>query len=150
MNVLIGFIILSAFLQTSFLGVNLVLLIIIARSFLMENKVNYFLALFSGILLGLLSAQNIGFWPIILLVGIKIAHMIRKLPFNISVITFLPVIIICVLIAASAELLFLKQTINWTKVILEIVIGIPIFIFIRFWEDKFFIRPSTVKLKIRK
>jgi hypothetical protein len=150
MNVLIGFIILAAFLQTSFLGLNIVLLIIIARSFLLETKANYFLAFFAGILVGLLSAQNIGFWPLIFLVSVKIAHVIRKLPFSISILTFIPVVISCVLIASTSELVFLKQTINWTKVIGEIVVSIPIFIFIRFWEDKFFIRPSTVKLKIRK
>ncbi len=150
MNVLIGLIILSSFLQTSFLGINVVLIIIIARSFLMENKANYFLALFSGILLGLLSAQNIGFWPLILLLGTKIAHVLRKMPFNISIITFIPVLIVCVVLAAAAELLFLNQTINWTKVVIEVIVGLPIFTFIRFWEDKFFIRPSTVKLKLRK
>lgn len=150
MNVLIGLIILSAFVQTSFLGINLVMLIVVARSFVMETKANYFLAFFAGILLGLLSAQNIGFWPLILLVGVKIGHVIRKLPFSISVLTFMPVAVASVLIAAGAEFLFLKQTINWTKVIIEILCSIPIFAFIRFWEDKFFIRPSTVKLKLRK
>lgn len=150
MNVFIGLLILAAFLQTSFVGVNLVLLLIAARSFNIESRSNYFLAFGAGILIGILSAQNIGFWPLIFLLSVKIGHMIRKLPFSISLVTFIPVLILSVTVGTAAEYVFLKQTINWIKVGGEVLIGIPIFMFIRFWEDRFMIHSQGVKLKMRK
>ena len=150
MNVLIGLLILSAFLQTSFLGINIVLLIIVVRSFIVESTANYYLALFAGILLGLLSVQNLGFWPFIFLLTVKIAHLLRRMPFNIGILTALPAIVIAISITVLSEYFFLKQTPNHIKIIAELITSIPIFIIIRFWEERFIIHPSTVKLKLRK
>jgi hypothetical protein len=150
MNVFIGLLIFAAFLQTSFVGINLVLLLIASRSFVIETRSNYFLAFGAGILVGILSAQNIGYWPLILLITVKIAHLIRKLPFSISILTFIPVLILSLSVATGVEYLFLKQTINWVKVAVEFIVGIPIFLFIRFWEDRFMIHSQSVKLRMRK
>ena len=150
MNVFIGLLIFAAFLQTSFVGINLVLLLIAARSFVIETRSNYFLAFGSGILVGILSAQNIGYWPLILLITVKIAHLFRKLPFSISILTFMPVLILSLTTATGVEYLFLKQTINWVKVGVEFIVGIPLFLFIRFWEDRFMIHTQSVKLRMRK
>ncbi len=150
MNVLIGLIILSAFLQSSFVGVNLVLLLLVTRSFIVETKANYFLAFFAGILVGVLSAQNTGFWPLVFLVSVLISHLMRKLPFNRGILTVIPVIILTVLFSTLAEWLFFHQTVNWYKPQFEIITGLPIFIFLNFWEDRFMYHSSGTKLKLRK
>ena len=74
MNVLIGLIILSAFLQTSFVGANIVLLFLVCRSFIVESRMNYFLAFFSGLLISILAVQNLGFWALVFLIAVKIGH----------------------------------------------------------------------------
>ena len=150
MNVLIGLLIFASFLQTSFVGVNLILLLIIARSFVVESRSNYLLAFAFGILVGILSAQNMGTWPLILLITVKIAHLIRKLPFSMSVLTFMPVVILSLLFSYGSEYLFLNQSIDWVKAGIELAVSIPVYAFIRFWEERFYNHPTTVRLKMRK
>lgn len=150
MNVFIGLLIFAAFLQTSFVPVNMVLVLIVARSLLIDARSNYFLAFSAGILLGVLSAQNIGYWPIILLIAVKVTYLIRKLPFNIGLPTFLLALALSLTIQILAEYLFLHHSINWTKPLTEFITGIPIFLFIRFWEDRFMIHTQGVKLKMRR
>ena len=150
MNVLIGLIILSAFLQTSFIGINIVLLFLVCRSFIVESRMNYFLAFFVGLLISILAVQNLGFWALVFLIAVKIGHVFGKLPFNRGLLTALPAIALSVFTATVLQGVIEGQTINWNIPVIEIVIGIPIYFFLSFWEDRFMVHTSNVKLKLRK
>lgn len=150
MNVLIGVIILSAFLQTSFIGIDILLLILVCRSFILESRANYFLAFVTGMLISLLAVQNLGFWALIYLLVVKIGHVFGKLPFNRGLLTLVPAVVISVLFSTVLQWLVLGITINWTKPIIEIFVAIPIYFLLDFWEDRFMAHTTNVKLKLRR
>ncbi len=150
MNVLIGLIILAAFLQTSFIGINIVLLFLVCRSFIVESRANYFLAFFAGIGISILAVQNLGFWAIIFLLAVKTGHIFGKLPFNRGLWTMVPAVTAAVLLASIMQWLILGMTINWYIPLTEIILSIPIYLFLSFWEDRFMVHNSAVKLKLRK
>lgn len=149
MRLFIILFLLSAFIQTSFLHLNIALILIICRSFISEDSDNYFIAFFLGLILGILSAQNIGFWPAVFLVSVKIIHLLKKLPISSHFLIILPATLMIATLAAYLEKVFLGGSINYLKIIIETVISLPVYLMIRFWEERFVVRPE-VKLKIRR
>ncbi|EKD91249.1 MAG: hypothetical protein ACD_30C00036G0003 [uncultured bacterium] len=139
---------LAALFQTTFLPVNLCLIIIITRSLAYEEPLNYYLALYAGIILGILSSTNLGIYGIIFLANVKLAHLLRKLPVTANVFTVVVISFVLFLLTAFLEMIFLKNSINIQKILIESAISLPMFIIIRIWEERFIVRPN-VKLKIR-
>ncbi len=138
----------AAFLQTTFLPINLVLIIIICRSVAYNETSNYYYAFFAGIILGLLSAHNLGFFGLVFLIIVKLAHIIRKLPITTNIFTIIIITFALTYLTALMELFFLKISLNLQKIIIESLISLPVFVLIRIWEERFIVR-SDIKLKIR-
>lgn len=148
MRLFIFLLLLSAFLQTSFLQINLCLILLISRSFAYEESENYYAALFGGLLLGFLSTANLGFWPIVFLLVVKLAHLIRRLPITANFLTVIPASLLIILVSSYVESLSYKTTINFVLIVLEAVLALPIYLLIRYWEERFVVKPE-LKLKIR-
>lgn len=148
MKTLFFVLLIAAFFQTTFLPINLVLIIIITRSLAYEEALNYYLAIYAGIILGVLSSTNLGIYGIIFLANVKLAHLLRKLPVTANVFTVVVISFALFLSTAFFEMIFLKNSINFQKILIESAISLPIFIIIRIWEERFIVRPN-VKLKIR-
>lgn len=147
MRIFLLFLTLAAFLQSSFLGVNLVLLLIAARSLILKDQDNYLIAFISGIILGILLTQNLGFWALVFLLVVKLIQLIKELPFTSNIVTVLPIGFLVVLISSFLEQLFFKQSINFTKIIIETLVFLPIYILIKIWEERFVVKP-VFKLKL--
>lgn len=147
MKTLIFILIVVAFLQASFLGINLCLSIILARSLCLEDKSNFFLALVFGLFLGLLSSTNIGVWAIIFIVVVKIANLLRRLPFAANLITIFPLSLIIFLGVHFVLSLVLKKSLDFNLALIEALVTLPVYILVRFWEERFTIH-SEIKLKI--
>lgn len=142
MKLIILLIILCAFLQTTFIPLNLVLLFIIARSFAITDNANFILSFIAGILVGLLSSQNIGIYPIIFLSVTQIIYWFKKLPFSTNILFIIPLfILICTSLAYIEQIIF-NQSFNVFKIIPETLIGTLVFIFVKFWEDRFIVKPQ--------
>ncbi len=141
-------ILLSAFLQTTFLPLNLCLILIICRSYALEERQNYYLALFAGIVLGFLNSQNLGFWPLIFLIVVKITHLVKKLPVTANFLTIIPVAFIQLALVKWLESLIFKSTLNFFFVIVETVLALPLFILIKLWEERF-IANKEIKLRLK-
>lgn len=141
--------ILSIFLQTSFIPFNLCLIILLCRSYVVEERLNLYGAFISGLFLSLLSGQNLGFWALIFLVVVKLASLIRKLPVSTNILTILPLSLILITFVSFLEKIFLNKTIDWRLVTVEVALSLPIFFLVRFWEDRFVVHSET-RLKLKR
>jgi hypothetical protein len=147
MRTFIVILILAAFVQSSFVSLNLVLVLLIARSFIIDDTANYWLAFISGISLGILTSLNIGFWSLYFLIVVKLIYLVRKMPLTNNVFAIVPVTFIFCLLAAFLEQIFLSQTINFIKVVAEGLISLPIYIAIKYWEERFVVKETRLKLR---
>lgn len=114
---------------------------------MVDEKQNYYLAFAAGLLLGFLSTQNVGFWALIFIFVVKVVHMIKKLPFTANTITILPVSFILTAAVSLLESFIFSSGFNIYSPILAAIFSLPILIAIRFWEERFTVRPG-IKLKI--
>lgn len=148
MRLFIVLLVLSAFVQSAFLPLNLCLVLIISRSFVEERSSNLIASFLCGIFLGLLTATNIGFWALTFLAVSKIVHLLRNLPATNSPRLIVPIALIVIIAVSFLEQSFLGQKMTVLKIGIETFLTIPTYIFIRFWEDRFVVKSPT-RLKIR-
>lgn len=141
--------ILAAFLQASFLPLNLVLMLLICRSLVLPGKKeNLILAFAAGILLSLLQSQNIGFWALVFLLVVRGVALTKKLPVSKNLLTVLSVSIITITLVTLTQQLFFKQSFDPKLVLFESVLILPLYLIMLFWEERFEVRPE-IKLKLR-
>jgi len=142
MKTLIGVLIFIAFLQTSVLPLNIVLIILICRSYLRTDKANLFLAFAFGLLLSYLNLNLMGFLSIIYLIIIQATQILSKTRLAGNSLLIVPL----VFIALSINDLLLRDF-NLTKIILESIFSLPIFYIVRIWEERFIVR-KEIRLKV--
>lgn len=147
MKFFIFVLILASLFQTSFLPINLVLMLLIARELVYSTKANLYLAFGAGILLGLLSPQNIGFAPFIFLIVVKLVSFLRKLPFTTSFLTVLPISFVIFLSTAFIEQQVFKINTNIYLIILQSVLMLPVYFLTKMWEERFVVS-KDIKLKL--
>ncbi len=148
MKLFLLLLVLAAFTQTAFLPVNLCLVILICRSYVVDDWINLIGAFFAGILLGVLSAQNIGFWALIFVLLVKIIYLLRRLPILNNSRTVVSVCLVVVLTSSLLEKLVLGKEINFITILIETVLSLPLFLIFSFWEDRFVVTTQP-KLRIR-
>jgi hypothetical protein len=147
MKLFIFFIFLAAFAQTSFITLNLCLIILISRSYAINDAKNYYLALFGGILVGVLTSLNIGFYPLIFIVSVFLVHLIRTLPITGKYWIILPISFGLLMMAMLTEYQVYNFKINWWLPSIGSLVTLPIYIFIREWEERFVAKPG-IRLKL--
>ncbi len=148
MKTIIFLFIIAAFLQSSFIPVNLVLIMLICRCLVVEEKTNYYLAFFIGLLLGILSPVNLGFWPLLFTIVVKVVHLLRKISLAANLLTIIPISFIILLLISFFEKTLFQASLDFKMIIIETIVAFPIFIFFRFWEERFIIKPE-LKLRIK-
>lgn len=139
--------IIAALIQSSFLNLNLCLILIIARNFCLEDQSNLTGAFFGGLSLSLLTAQNLGFWAIVFLLVAKTVNLIKKLPFSSNILTILPVSLLIITLVTILESLIFQIAINPWVIIAETLLTLPAFVITKIWEERFIVKPS-IKLKV--
>ena len=148
MKIFIFLLILAAFLQSSFIPINLVLILLIARSLAIPEKQNLYAAFLAGILLGLLQSQNLGFWTLSFVLLVKLLTLSKKLPFSRNLLTVLIVSGLALGLVSLGQSLYFHQAFELSKLIWEIVLSGPVYLMILFWEERFVVKPET-RLKLR-
>lgn len=145
------FLILSL-IQTSLLpadfNLNLMLLVLISKSFISYELKNYYIALIGGLLLGYFQSVNLGFWALIYITVVLLTHFIRRLPISANSLTVIPVSLILITLVTLAESLYLKQSINFLQILMQAILMLPIFGAVRLWEERF-VPKGEIKLKIK-
>lgn len=141
--------ILLCFLQEAFLPFNLVLLIIIARSFVIDEKENFYLAFIFGLLLSFLAGYVLGVLSIIYLIIVLAIHIFRRIQFVTHPLIVIPVAALSLLVDALIRSLLLSSSANLLSLLPQILLIVPIYFMVLFWEERFIPR-KDIKLKMGK
>lgn len=136
MKTLILLLVIVSFIQSSILPLNLVLIILICRAFLMTKKSNLYLAFFFGLLLSHLTLAPLGVKSLLFLLFVQATQTLARRPFAGHPFLIVPLSFVFVLtdgnfpLAASAAIL-----------------SLPIFYSLRIWEERF-APPKEIKLRL--
>lgn len=147
MKLFILILILAIFLQTTLVPLDLCLMLLICRSFIVNEKVNYYLAFFSGVFLGLLASTNLGFFALFFLIVVKLNTFFKKTALTANFLSILPVAFLILLSQSFFEKILFNQAINLNRILIEVILILPIYFLVRFWEERFIVRPG-IRLKI--
>lgn len=147
MKIFIIALIIACLLQTSFVPVNLCMILLICRSLARPDISNLYLAFFAGIFLGILSSLNIGFYALAFLAVVEMIELLRNTRITSNILWVLPISGGLFLLLALAERLFLGMAINFWIILAETVLSLPFFVVVKFWEERFIVLPD-VKLKL--
>jgi hypothetical protein len=147
MKTFLLFIMFFAFLQSAFLEVNLVLVFLIARSLVMDERSNLYLAFAGGLAVSFLTQVNLGYWPLVFLFVSKISSAAKHLPFSLGPLMILIIGGVQVLLVSFISLAVLGLKIEIWHIILESLLTVPAFYIVKAWEERFVVK-REIKLKI--
>lgn len=147
MIVPIVLLLLLVFIQSSLLPFDLVLVVIIVRSFLLRSVSNYYLAFLLGLLVSLTSASPLGVYSLIYLAVVKAVHAIRLMAFASHWSVSLPVTFLILVFYYLISRFILGVDLNFWHSLIQLGLVVPFYILIGFWEERFVGR-SVIKLKI--
>lgn len=148
MKFFIFLLIIAVFLQSSFIGVNLALVLLISKNLASPEKQDLLAAFLAGVLVGLLQAQNIGFWALLFILIVKLTSLTKKLPFSKNILTILIVSSTAILLTDLLEMAYFQKTFESLKVIWEVLLSLPFYLFLLFWEERIMVKPDA-RLKLR-
>lgn len=147
MKTLVVILIIASFLQTAILPINLVLIILICRSYIKISKASLYLAFGFGLLISHLSLVNLGFYSVVYLFATQITESLSKVRLAGNSLLILPISFVLLTVSHILTSIFLHQSLQiFPKVIIESIISLPILIMVRIWEERFIVR-GDIKLK---
>lgn len=148
MRTIIAVLILAAFLQTTILPVNLVLLVLVLRSFLVSETSNLYLAFGFGLLISHLSSTPLGIQSIVYISMVIFTRALGRLPISNNILVVIPLTGFAALFDAGINALMMNASLQPVPAVLPpVILAIPLYIIIRFWEERFVV--SDIKLKVR-
>lgn len=149
MKTLIVILILAAFLQTTILPIDLILLILVCRAYIKPQDVsNFYLAFGFGLLTSYLNLTTLGFDSIIYLIITAATGILSKSRLSGNPLLLVPISLMFLSLNQLINSYFNNgQTFNFSKIILISFLSLPIFYLLRLWEERFIIH-KEIKLKI--
>lgn len=148
MKLYLPILLLSALIQTSFLPLNLCLIFLICKSFETYDQANFYLAFIAGLMLGILGAVNLGFWPLTFLMVVWITHTLKKLPLVANFLIILPISFLIISLVSFTQSLIFAQKLPISLIAVETILTLPALLAVRFWEERF-IPKNEIKLKLK-
>lgn len=148
MKTLIFILVIASFLQSTILPIDLVLLILLCRSYLQPDKSNLLLAFAFGLLDSHLTLNTIGFHSLIYLTLVGLTETLSKSRLAGNPILIIPLSFILISIYQITQSIITSQLIQlFPKSLLEAFISFPILYLIRLWEERFIVRKG-IKLRM--
>ncbi len=138
MKTLVVILIIASFLQTTILPLDLVLMILICRSYIKSEKINLYLGFGFGLLISHLDLMVLGPISIIYLILISLTQILSK-----SRLAGNPLLIVPV----SFILLSLQTLQLSSSIFIESLLSLPMVYLIRFWDERFIVR-KEIKLRV--
>ena len=148
MKILILTLIIISFIQTTILSLNLVLIVLVARSLIRPQKNNLILAFWFGLLVSHLSLQTLGFHSLIYLILVQTTQILSKSRISANPLLIMPLTAVSSTISLAAVSLLSHQSIQLVPaVFIESLLSLPIFYAVRLWEERFVVR-KEIKLRV--
>jgi len=146
LKTLIGILIVLSFFQSSVMPLDLVLIVLICRSYIRIDRFNLYLAFAFGLLDSHLNLNTLGIRSIIYLSIVQTTQIISKSrltgnPFLIIPLSFILLVIKELLMGETP----LPKVFN--TVLPEALLSLPIFYIVRLWEERFIAR-KDIKLRV--
>lgn len=138
---------LLSFIQSSTLPGDWILIVLISRAFLRQDKYNYYLAFFFGLLNGFLLSEPLGFLALIYLLAIKITHTFKQFAPLSHWLLIVPLCLLLLLVEGLLRLIIFNMSLHFINIALESLMVLPIFLITRFWEERF-VPKKEIRLKI--
>lgn len=147
MKTLIIVLIIAAFLQTTILPLDLVLLILICRAYIKPDKSNLYLSFAFGLLISHLNLESLGLQSLIYLIIIAATESLSKSRLAGNPLLIIPISLILLSLNQIMNSLISHQTFELSKLIFASLLSLPILYLVRLWEERFIVR-KEIKLKI--
>lgn len=148
MKALVAILILISFLQTTIVPLDLVLIILLLRSYIRPEKANLYLAFGLGLLTSHLAHLTLGIHSLIYLISVQLAHLASQTHLARHIITILPAVATFLLAKEAALSLFSRTSVKfWPEIFWEIILSVPIYFLLKVWEERFVIK-QEFKLKV--
>lgn len=148
MKLLIAVLIIAAFLQTSILTWDLVLVLLICRSYLRVDKTNLVLGFWFGIMVSFLGLGSLGLQAVIYLILIQITQVLSRFPLAGNALLIIPISLVALSLNHIALALFTHQTLQLIPTVIgESLLSLPVLYLLRVWEERFIVRKG-IKLRV--
>lgn len=148
MKTLITVLIICSFLQSTIIHLDLVLIILICRSYIKSDRANLFLAFSFGLFNAHLNLNTLGVTSILYLILVQITQMLSKSRLAGNFVLIIPLSLILLSINDVVFSFLNHQSLHlFPKVILESLLSLPILYLARLWEERFIVR-KEIKLKV--
>lgn len=147
MKLFIFILILACFIQSAFLPLNIVLILLISRSLIFPQRSNLILAFVCGVLLGLLTSVNIGFYALLFVLMVEGVHLLRKSPLSANILTIVPLTFFLISLLSLIEQVVFGSLIHLSLLFIQAFLALPLFLLVRFWEERFVVQ-APLKLRM--
>lgn len=135
--------IIFAFLQSTILPFNLVLIFLLLKAYFFNQRSTLYMAFFAGLLLSLLLNLPLGFLSIIYIFLTQAIHIISRLTFASNVLALFPLLFITLALDRFLISLYLKESMTlFPGVLVEVALAIPMYILLRLLDEKLNIKSS--------
>lgn len=148
MKTLIIILIITSFIQSSILPLDLILLVLISRSLLRPDRTNLFLAFGFGLLTSHLNLTPLGFDSLIYLVIVEVLCGLSKSRLSPNFYLIIPISLGSLFLHQQIISLLTHTTFHFfPKIFIEGFLSLPIFFLIKIWEERFIVR-HEIKLRV--
>lgn len=147
MKTLIIILIIASFIQTTILPIDLVLLILICRSYIKADSSNLYLAFFFGIFTSHLNLVSIGFQSFIYLTFVEATEVLSRLRLAGNPLLIVPLSFFFLTSNQLANSILSHNTFAFLQVIIACLLSLPILFLVKLWEERFTVR-KEIKLKM--
>lgn len=146
MKTFLLFLSLFAFLQSAFLPINLVLVLLIARDLVVEDRDNLLLAFFGGLILSFLSQINLGYFPLIFILTVKLNALLKKLPVSLNPLMIFLYGSLLITLAALLNSFFVSQQLTIAVHLIEAILVLPSYYLVKLWEERFLVKSQKLRV----
>ena len=147
MKTLIICLIIASFVHYTIIPINLVLIILICRSYIISDKTNFFLAFAFGLLDSHFNLITLGLTSLIYLISVAIVESLSRSRLAGNAFLIVPLVFGLLLVNQAILLYFTRQSLEINKILLEALISLPIFYLVKIREEHFVVR-KEIKLKV--
>lgn len=147
MKTQIAILILASLIQVVFWEVNLVVLLLIIQALIRNEKSNLLLAFFMGLFVAHLQELPLGLLSLIYIFEIELVQILKKIPLSGIFTPFFIIFLVLFINSSLYSIIFSQTLIVWPKLFIEIILSIPTYIIMSFWQDRFVVK-KDIKLKV--
>lgn len=148
MRGLIIILVFACLIQSTFLPINLVLMILIIRSFIVDAKSNFYLAFIFGLVISLLQGQMMGFISLINLFSVSLVTVLKRSQIVQNLITLMLAGVALLTIDNIIQSLIAQASLDFKLAIYQTIILIPMYLLVRFLEERFVVQ-KEIKLRLK-